>query len=71
MLPRPVDPANRSPLQGIVACLAGAAVSAYVGHFGIALLALACGLLAARRLVLPGPLRRILAIRVRALHLSR
>lgn len=71
MLPRPVDPENRSPLPGIVACLVAAAVSAYVGHFGIALLAVVFGALAIRRAAAPGSLRRLLAGRVRVLHLSR
>ena len=44
------DPANRSPLQGLLACLVAAAVSGWYGHWGIALLALGCAMLSARRL---------------------
>lgn len=57
---RKVDLATRSALEGVVACVLAAIVSAYVGHYGIALLAVGCAVLAARQLRLPSfALRRV------------
>ena len=44
---------SHPPTRNLLACAIAAAVSAYVGHYGIALLAAGCALLSARRLRAP------------------
>lgn len=62
--------ASHSPLHGLVACLLAAAVCAYVGRYGFAVLAAGCALLAAGQLGMPR--RRPLCLaRLRAVRLSR
>ena len=44
---------SRPPVRNFFACVVATAVSAYVGHYGIALLAAGCTLLCARWLRAP------------------